>query len=335
MKRAGALAAVLLAGGAGPAPAQPYGYPQPYAPAPARPCCLAPAGSPVAVRLTDKITASKVEAGDEFAIALAAPLIVDGQVVLPTGTPGVGRVVQASGPGLGGKAAKLVVSADYLTVRGGRVPLQGMQLTGTGKDQSLTADLASLGGWISAPLGFVGFAVTGGDIEIPAGTAAAAKLAKTVSLYPLGAADRFAYEQVRTVFGDPQSSHGYTEVPPPPASMGQVVFFRQKSMNNAGFWFNVREEGQALGKLTNGAWFAVPVKPGLHSFTAVSEPEFKDRLTLRVDPGETYFVEALMTHGVMIGVADLTPTDKARFDALSGQMNADPSPVTPVTKASG
>ena len=192
-----------------------------------------------------------------------------------------------------------------------------------------------MGGWISAPLGFVGFAVTGGDIEIPAGTAAAAKLAKTVSLYPLGAADRFAYEQVRTVFGDPQSSHGYTEVPPPPASMGQVVFFRQKSMNNAGFWFNVREEGQALGKLTNGAWFAVPVKPGLHSFTAVSEPEFKDRLTLRVDPGETYFVEALMTHGVMIGVADLTPSDKARFDALSGQMNADPSPVTPVTKASG
>jgi hypothetical protein len=321
-RRAGVLGAAILVLVAVSAAAQPYGY------APTRPCCLAPAGSLVAVKLTDKVVASQVRPGDGFGITLAAPLIIDGQVVLPAGTPGLGRVIQASGPGLGGKAAKLVVAAEYLTVRGGRVPLQGMQLTGTGRDTSLAADLASLGGWISAPLGFVGFAVTGGDIEIPAGTAAAAKLAKAVSLYPLGEADRFAYAQVRTVFGDPQASRGYTEVPPPPPGMGQVVFFREKSLAGAGQWFNVREEGQALGKLTNGAWFAVPLRPGLHSFTAVSEPEFKDRLTLRVDPGETYFVEGRLTHGVVIGVADLTPSDKARFDALSGQMNADPSPAT-------
>ena len=294
--------------------------------APPAPCCLAPAGSLVAVRLTDRIVAGKAQPGDSFAIRLAAPLIVDGQVVLPAGTPGLGRVVQSSGPGLGGKGAKLVVSADYLTVPGGRAPLQGMQLTGAGQDHSLAADLASLGGWISMPLGFVGFAVTGGDIEIPAGTAAAAKLARPVSLRPLRPAARQDYDQVRAVFGDPQTSRGYTPVPPPPPGMGQVVFFRQKSLADAAFWFNVREHGQALGKLTNGAWFAVPLAPGEHSFTAVSEPEFKDTLTLKVDPGETYYVEGLMTHGVVIGVADLTPSDKARFDALSGQMNADPSP---------
>jgi len=354
LKRTGALSAAVLACVAAPAIAQPYGgYPgqqpytaQPYsssqspaysgaapgapygyAPEPRTPCCRAPAGSLVAVRLTDKIVASKVHPGDAFAITLAAPLIVDGQVVLPAGTPGVGRVVQSSGPGFGGKGAKLVVSADYLTVQGGRVPLQGMQLTGTGKDRSLAADLASLGGWISMPLGFVGFAVPGGDIEIPAGTAAAAKLARSVSLYPLGAADRYAYEQVRAVFGDPQTSRGYTQVPPPPPGMGQVVFFREKSLAGAGLWFNVREHGQALGKLANGAWLVMPMRPGVHSFTAVSEPEFKDSLTLKVDPGETYFVEGLMTHGVVIGVADLTPSNKARFDALSGRMNADPTPA--------
>jgi hypothetical protein len=329
-QRAGALAgAAVLGMAAAPALAQPYAY----APAPQEACCRAPAGSVVAVRLTDKLVASKVHPDDTFAIALAAPLIVDGQVVLPEGTPGVGRVVQSSGPGFGGKGAKLVVSADYLTVQGGRVPLQGMQLTGAGKDHSLAADLASLGGWVSMPLGFIGFAVTGGDIEIPAGTAAAAKLSKSVSLYPLGAADRHAYEQVRAVFGDPQTSRGHTPVPPPPPGLGQVVFFRQKSMAGAGLWFNVREHGQALGKLDNGAWFAVPMTPGMHSFTAVSEPEFKDTLTLQVDPGETYFVEGLMTHGVVIGVADLTPSDKARFDRLSGQMNADPTPL-PVPKRS-
>jgi hypothetical protein len=171
------------------------------------------------------------------------------------------------------------------------------------------------------------FGLTGGDIECPAGTAAAAKLARSVSLYPLGAADRYAYEQVRAVFGDPPTTRGYTNVPPPPPGMGQVVFFREKSLAGAGLWFNVREQGQALGKLANGAWFAVPMRPGVHSFTAVSEPEFKDSLTLKVDPGETYYVQGLMTHGVVIGVADLTPSDKAHFDALSGQMNADPTPL--------
>jgi hypothetical protein len=29
-----------------------------------------------------------------------------------------------------------------------------------------------------------------------------------------------------------------------------------------------------------------------------------------------------MTHGVVIGVADLTPSDKARFDAASGALQA-------------
>jgi hypothetical protein len=325
LRQAGALGAAVLLWIAAPAAAQPYGG---YAPAPSTPCCMAAAGSLVAVRLTDTLVASKVKPGDAFALTLAAPMIVGGQVVLPTGTPGVGRVVQSSGPGLGGKGAKLVVSADYLTVQGGRVPLQGMQLTGTGKDKSLMADLASLGGWVSMPLSLVGFAVTGGDIEIPAGTAAAAKLAEPVALYPLRPAARPDYDTVDAVFGEPQTSRGHTPVPPPPPGMGQVVFFREKSLANAGFWFNVRENGQALGKLTNGAWFAVPVRPGTHSFTAVSEPEFKDSLTLKVDAGETYFVEGLMTHGVVMGVADLIPSAKARFDALSGRMNADPNPVT-------
>lgn len=288
---------------------------------------MAAAGSLVAVRLTDTLVASKVRPGDTFALTLAAPMIVDGQVLLPAGAPGVGHIVQSSGPGLGGKGAKLVVSADYLAAPGGRVPLQGMQLTGTGKDKSLMADLASLGGWVSMPLSLVGFAVTGGDIEIPAGTTAAAKLSESVALYPIGPAVRQDYAKVDAVFGEPQASRGHTQAPPPPPGMGQVVFFREKSLAGAGQWFNVRENGQALGKLTNGAWFAVPLRPGLHSFTAVSEPEFKDSLTLKVDPGETYYVEGLMTHGVVIGVANLTPSAKARFDALSGRMNADPSPA--------
>jgi hypothetical protein len=317
------------------ASAQPYGYsqapapyaygPQPYNTQPYAPqayCCVLPEGTAVAVQLVDAVGTRGAKAGDRFPIRLAAPVIVDGQVVLPAGTPGSGHVVQASGPGLGGKGAKLVVSADDLTVGGGTVPLGGMQLTGTGKDHSVAADLASLGGWISLPLGFVGFAVTGGEIEIPAGTNAAAKVAHRVDLRPLGQATREDYDKIQAVFGQAQQSRGWIEVPPPPRGMAQVVFFRAKSMAGFGQWFNVRENGQALGKLTNGAYFVVVLPPGQHSFSATSEPEFKDHLTLKIDAGETYYVEGLMTHGVVIGVADLTPSDKAHFDAVSGALQA-------------
>jgi hypothetical protein len=324
----------LAAFAAASASAQPYGYgppapyanqgqpfnSQPYAPQPY--CCVLPEGTAVAVQLVDAVGTEQAKAGDHLPIRVAAPVIVDGQVVLPAGTPGSGHVVQASGAGFGGKGAKLVVSADYITVGGGQVPLGGLQLTGTGKDHSTAADLASLGGWISLPLGFVGFAVTGGEIEIPAGTNAAAKVARTVDLRPLGAATREDYDKVQAVFGQAQQSRGWIAVPPPPRGMGQVVFFREKSLAGFGQWFNVRENGQALGKLTNGAYFVVVLPPGQHSFSATSEPEFKDHLTLKIDAGETYYVEGLMTHGVVIGVADLTPSDKAHFDAVSGALQA-------------
>jgi hypothetical protein len=325
--------AALAALAAASASAQPYSYaprPSPYPQSYARPytpqsqpyCCVLPQGTAVAVQLADAVDTETAKAGDRIAIRLAAPVIVDGQVVLPAGTRGEGRVVQASGAGLGGKGAKLVVSADYLTVGGGTVPLGGMQLTGAGKDHSMAADLASLGGWISLPLGFVGFAVTGGEIEIPAGTNAAAKVEKTVDLRPLGQATRQDYDTVQAVFGAPQQSKGWIDVAPPPRGMAQVVFFRARSPSGFGQWFNVREDGQPLGKLTNGAYFVVLLPPGQHSFSASSEPEFKDHLTLKVDAGETYYVEGLMTHGVVIGVADLTPSDKAHFDAVSGALQA-------------
>ncbi|HEY4029487.1 MAG TPA: hypothetical protein VGM25_04030 [Caulobacteraceae bacterium] len=308
---------------------QPYN-PQPYNAQPSAPrayCCVLQQGTPLAIQVAEAVSTREVKEGDVFPIRLAAPVIVDGQVVLPTGTPGEGHVVQASGAGLGGKGAKLVVSADHLDVGGGRVPLGGLQLTATGKDHSTAADLASLGGWISFPLGFVGFAVTGGEIEIPAGTNAGAKVSRTVDLKPLGVASGQDYAQVQAVFGQPQDSRGWVQVSPPPKGMAQVVFFRSKSIGGFGQWFNVREHGEALGKLTNGAYFAVILPPGVHNFSASSEPEFKDHLTLKIDADETYYVEGIMTHGVVIGVANLTPSDKVHFDAASGGLEASTPPT--------
>jgi hypothetical protein len=292
---------------------------QPREAIPAPACCVVAAGTEVAVALVDQVGTKRVKSGDLFPIRLAAPLIVDGQVVLPAGTEGVGRVVQSSGPGIGGKGGKLVVSAEYLSVPGGAVKLAGMQLTGTGKDRSTTANVLGLGGIAFAPIGLLGIAVTGDNVHIPAGTAAAAKIAETVTLPPVAPATQADFALDWKLLGGQQQTRGWLDIPPPPQGMGQVVFFRRKTMTGIQ-WFNVREEGQALAKLTTGTYFILPLRPGLHSFTAKSEPELKDHLTLKIDPGETYYVESVMTHGLVLGAAELTPSDKARFDAISGEL---------------
>ena len=283
------------------------------------PCCTIPVGTEVAVQVVRPISTHDIKADMVFDLRLAAPLIVDGQVLLPAGTTGAGRVVQSSGPGLGGKGAKLVVAADYLNVPGGAVKLAGMQLTGTGKDHSMAANILGLGGIGFAPIGVAGIVLTGEHAEIPAGVVASAKTAVPVTLAPLAAATPADYAQVQAMFGAPQETRGWLDIPPPPQGLGQVVFFRRKSMTGIQ-WFNVREHGEALAKLTTGTYFILPIQPGLHEFTARSEPELKDHLTLKVDAGETYYVESVMTHGLVMGAAELTPSDKARFDALSGEL---------------
>ena len=284
------------------------------------PCCLVTAGTAVAVEVVDALSTHDIKSGDLFALRLAAPVIVNGEVVLPAGTPGVGKVVQASKPGMGGKGAKLVVSAEYLTVGGRRLPLQGLKLAGNGEDHSMAANAAGIASIAFAPLAIVGFAIHGGDIQIPAGVAGSAKIADAAQLRPVAAATPRDYDQVRTLLANADPTRGWLNILPPPPGMGQVVFFRPKTTMGTAQWYNVREDGTALGKLTNGNFFIVPMTPGEHHFTATTEPEFKDKLTLKIDPGETYFVEGGLTKGVVIGVANLTPSDKARFDALSGEL---------------
>jgi hypothetical protein len=124
----------------------------------------------------------------------------------------------------------------------------------------------------------------------------------------------------------PSADVSAIEIPPPPAGEGQVVFFRRKTLLGTGQWFNVREDGRALGKLTNGAYFVQVTDPGLHTYTAKTEPELKDHLELEVDRGETYFVEGTLTKGLVIGVADLSPSDRAAFAAASKDLKLAPPP---------
>ena len=75
------------------------------------------------------------------------------------------------------------------------------------------------------------------------------------------------------------------------------------------------------------------VDPGEHVFTAKTEPEFKDKLKLKVDPGETYFVEGVLSKGVIIGAADLTPSNWEVFDKAAKDMKQAADPDKPAAVA--
>jgi hypothetical protein len=282
-----------------------------------------PAGTPIMIELADPISTKTQKAGDNFAIRLAEPLVVRGRILAPQGATGVGTIIDLSKPGLGGKPAKLVLSAKYINQGKKRIPLDALQVTASGRAYSNTAQVVGLGGIGFAPLGFVAMAIHGGDVELPAGTMGMAKISTSVTLASLGAAPRGVANSTRTLPSELAS--GPIKIDPPPPGRGQVVFFRPKTVLGTAQWFNVREEGKALGKLVNGAYFVEVTTPGLHTYTAKTEPEFNDKLKLQIDPGETYFVEGVLTKGVVIGAADLTPSDSAAFEKAAKGLKPAPA----------
>jgi hypothetical protein len=142
------------------------------APPPASPRVI-PAGSPVIVELLHAVSSRSVKQGDYFPIRLAAPLVLDGRVIVPAGAAGEGQVVDAGRAGALGKPAKLVLAARHLMVDGNRVDLRAFRLGAAGRDNSSAIMVASFVPYV----GMLALFAKGGEIDVPAGTLGQAKLA--------------------------------------------------------------------------------------------------------------------------------------------------------------
>jgi hypothetical protein len=134
------------------------------------------AGTVVALEITQPISSATAKRGDMFAIRLAMPVEAAGKIVIPAGIVGEGQVVHAAKAGGAGKSGELTLAARYLTFGEQRLPLRGFQFgTMTGKDRY---GLAAASLIVAGPLTFL---VRGGNIDVPAGTNATAKLAQPVA----------------------------------------------------------------------------------------------------------------------------------------------------------
>jgi hypothetical protein len=181
----GTLAALLAVLGSAPAHAQSLPH---DADTPPPACCRIPAGTVIELELVEPISSRNRTRGEKFALRLHGPLSMDGVIVLPAGTPGVGEIVHADRARGGGKPGELILAARYLQAPTIQLPLRGLTLDATGKDNSRTA-LA-----VAVAIGPFAQFIHGGEIEIPAGTIARAKLQQDFT--PTGVASILAAQDV-------------------------------------------------------------------------------------------------------------------------------------------
>ena len=159
---------------------------QAAAPADAAACCTVAALTPVEIEITEPVSSNISKSRQNFTFKLAKPLVVDGRVVAPAGTKGVGEVVHAAKSGIGGKAGELILAARYLEIGGRHVGLRSLKYGPShGKDSSGTVGVATSAAAAIVPVAaVVGFLITGGEVRIPAGTRAFAKIAADTVLPP-------------------------------------------------------------------------------------------------------------------------------------------------------
>jgi hypothetical protein len=142
------------------------------APRPAAPSARAlPAGTVIELALTQQVGSKISKRGDRFGIRLTEDLKLDDAVLLPAGTEGEGEVVHAAPGKMGGGPGELLLAARFLDRDGVRVPLKALKLGRSGKNN---VDNAVLVGMIVGPFALF---VQGGEVVIPVGTVANAKLA--------------------------------------------------------------------------------------------------------------------------------------------------------------
>lgn len=150
-------------------------------------CCAVPARTPVEIEIVDAVTTRTNRTGERFAIRLAEPLVVDGQVVAPVGTPGVGEIVHSARAGAMGRAGELILAARYLELGQTQIRLRSLRFGQQGRDSSGGAAIASsVAGAVMPLASVVGFLIQGGHVNVPAGTRAHAMTAEAAMLPSVG-----------------------------------------------------------------------------------------------------------------------------------------------------
>lgn len=140
---------------------------------------ILPAMTPVKLAIMDSLNSKTSKMGEFFNIRLAEPIMLDGRVIVPAGILGKGEVIHAAKARAAGKAGELIIAARYLEHEGIRIPLRTLKYGEAATGKSNVDEAVAIGFAVATPLVLV---ITGGQVDIPAGMAATAKLAADVRI---------------------------------------------------------------------------------------------------------------------------------------------------------
>lgn len=141
-------------------------------------CCTLAKLTPVLLTIDEPVDSDKAQIGQSFALRLAEPLTIGDGLVIPAGTKGIGEVIHAAKSRAMGKPGELLLAARYLDWNGTRVPLRSFKFgKPQGQDNATTAAIVGIA--VSA---LITPFITGGEVRIPAGADAWAKVGADVTV---------------------------------------------------------------------------------------------------------------------------------------------------------
>jgi hypothetical protein len=144
------------------------------------PCCMIPALTDVRIEIGSTINSQANHIGEHFPIRLVDPIVVDGKTLIPAGAAGSGDIVHADKSRFGGRPGELLLAVRYIEHAGVRIPLRSLRyVEGRGKDRGDAAMAVGI-----AASSVLAMFITGGEVNIPAGTHALAKTSAAVVVPP-------------------------------------------------------------------------------------------------------------------------------------------------------
>lgn len=139
-----------------------------------------PAGTQLTVRLNEPLDSEKNQVGDTFHGGLGAPIVIDAQTAIPTGTEVTGRVAAVQSAGRFAGSSLLTLELTSLSVNGKTYNVQTNQWSRQGKGEGKnTAVKAGGGAALGAIIGALAGGGRGAAIGAGAGGAAGTGVAAT------------------------------------------------------------------------------------------------------------------------------------------------------------
>jgi hypothetical protein len=141
-------------------------------------------GTPVALKLAESISTKEklAKINDRVRLEVVEPVLVDGVVVIPAGSLGVGELTDVRNKGMWGKSGRIVGRVLNVNVNGRTIRMSG---TFDSKGGSGTAAAVGVSAIVFLPAGFF---MTGKSAAMPVGTIVKAFVDEDIALTGMPAA---------------------------------------------------------------------------------------------------------------------------------------------------